>query len=266
MKRGQTVVVRDERHDDFGSASKRFTKVHLADDEYVYVHRNFWWRLVAAFLYYILVPPVAVVLALFHGVLIHNRRAVRRTGGCYLYGNHTHWMDVFIPFLLSFPRRAYVVAGPTAISVPFVRHLVPMLGCVPLNVTPAGKDSFRKALDRAVARGSVVAIFPESHEWPYFNGIRDFTPYSFTYPVRTHRPALGYVVTYRRRLFLRWRPPHMTVTVGQPIMPDEWAGAADPKQLIRDRVHTFMCDTVRQKKSYAWVRYELTDKLDQPPA
>jgi 1-acyl-sn-glycerol-3-phosphate acyltransferase len=259
VKRGQTVVVRDQGSDDFGVASKHFATRRGADERYPYVRRNPLWRLASAFLYYIFVPPVALVLALYHGVFIHNRCAVRRTGGCYLYGNHTHWLDVFIPFMLSFPRRAYVVAGPTAFDMPFVRHIVPMIGGVPLNTTKIGKIAFRDALDHAVRRGAVVAIFPESHEWSYYNGIRDFPPYSFTYPVRTRKPALGFVVTYRHRPLLRWRPPHMTVTVGQPVLPRDWDGLSDPKGYIRDAVFTFMSNTAREKKSYAYVHYELAD-------
>jgi 1-acyl-sn-glycerol-3-phosphate acyltransferase len=138
-----------------------------------------------------------------------------------------------------------------------------MLGGIPLNTTDEGKAKFRQALDKVVQKGCPVAIFPEQHEWPYYNGIRNFTPYSFTYPVHTATPAIGYVVTYRRRLVWRRRPPHMTVTVGHPVMPEAWAGAEDPKQVARDAVYTFMCDTVKKKKSYAWVDYELGQK--KPP-
>ncbi len=250
------VVVGDAAEDDYGVVSKHVT-MRPVDETYRYRRRNPLWRLVAAFLYYIVVPIPALVIALLHGMRFVNRRAFRQAGGCYAYANHTHWVDVFIPYLLSFPRRAYVVAGPTAVSVPVVRHLVPMLGGVPLNITEAGKAAFREYLADLVRRGHPVAIFPEAHEWPYFNGIRDFPPYSFTYPVHRPAPVIGYVVTYRRRRRLTGHRPFLTVTVGQPIPPETWAGAEDPKALLKEKVHGFMVDTVQREHSFGWVEYDI---------
>lgn len=260
MKRGQTIVVNNARDDDFGAAG-RHVKSAVIDETYQYRGHHLLWRIAADFLYYVLVPIVALVLIVIYGVRFTNRAAIRKLGGCYIYGNHTHWMDVFFPFMLSYPKRAYIVTGPTAVSIPVVKHLVAMLGGIPLNTTRAGKVAFREALNRVVAQGSPVAIFPEVHEWPYYNGIRDFSPASFTYPVRTSTPVVGYVVTYRRR-WLKNRPPHLTVTVGSPVMPQVWEGAANPKQVVRDQVHQFMCDTVRALDSQAWVRYQIGG---QPP-
>ncbi len=262
MKRGQRIEFSDEHDDDFGATSRHVNERSI-DDSYSYEH-GFFWRLLSAFLYFIVVPMPALLLMWLHGLRFRNRAAIRRAGGCYIYGNHTHWMDVFVPYLLAFPRRAYIVTGPVAVSVPLVRHLVPMLGGIPLNSSPRGKARFRAALDAAVRKGCPVAIFPEQHEWPWYNGIRDFSPYSFTYPVRTSTPVVGYVLTYRRRRLFSRRPPQMTVTVGQLIPPEAWAGAEDPKQAVRDRVHAFMCDTVEEQGSYAWVDYELAAG-ERPP-
>lgn len=258
MKPGQRVIVRDTAADDFGTASKHVNP-RAVTETYNYQHRNPLWWLAASLLYYVLVPPVALVLRVMYGIRIRNRRAVASAGGCYLYGNHTHWVDVFMPFLLGFPRRAWVVAGPTAVSLPLVRHIVPMVGGVPLNTTVAGKIKFRAALADAVAHGQVVGIFPEAHDWPYYNGIRDFPDRSFSYPVRTGAPVVPYVVTYRRRRWRTNRPPHITITVGQPIRPADWAGAADPKRFVRDRVYDFMVATVAEQDSYGFVEYRQAD-------
>ncbi|MCL2317088.1 MAG: 1-acyl-sn-glycerol-3-phosphate acyltransferase [Actinomycetia bacterium] len=260
MKAGQRIVVTDVATADFGEAGRGFPE-RVIDEGYPYQRRNPAWHGVSAFLYYVLLPPVALVLALAHGVRLRGRDIVREAGGCYLYGNHTNWFDVFIPFLLAFPRRAYIVTGPTAVSVPFVRHLVPMLGGIPLNTTPAGKRKFRAALDVAVRRGCPVAVFPEAHEWPFYNGIRDFPAYSFTYPVGADAPVVPYAVTYRRR-FSRRLKPHMSIIVGPAIRPSAWQGLPDPKQALRDRVHEFMCRTVRG--SFAWVEYVLPGTAPQP--
>ena len=254
MKAGRRVVIHDASSDDFGTASKHVDQ-RTVTETYRYQHRNPLWWLVSGFLYYVLLPPVTLVLMAVYGLRVRNRRALRAAGGCYLYGNHTHWFDVFLPYILSFPRRAWVVAGPTAVSVPLVRHIVPMVGGIPLNTTLAGKLKFRQELARDVARGGVVAIFPEAHNWPYYNGIRDFSDRSFSYPVRDGAPVVPYVVTYRRRRWRTNRPPHLTITVGPPILPAQWSGQADPKRYLRDKVYDFMATTVEREKSYGFVEY-----------
>jgi len=254
----RVVAVHDEREDDFGVASKKVTPVTV-DEHYPYIRRNLVWRVAAGLLYWVVLPLPALALMWWYGIRLRYRGTIRWLGGCYMYANHTNWVDVILPYLLSWPRRAYIVSGPTAVSVPVVRHIVPMLGAVPLSTTPAGKQMFRDFLADVTRKGHPVAIYPEAHEWPYYNGIRDFPAYSFTYPVRTATPVVGYVVTYRQRRFLKFRRPAMTVTVGPPIMPASWEGTTDPKQVVRDAVHTFMCDTVRELGSFAWIQYELDD-------
>jgi len=250
-RRVRTVVADDE---DFGTASK-LVDARVVDERYPYSH-GLLWRCVSAFLYYVVAPVPVWLLSKVYGLRIRNRRAIRSLGGCYIYGNHTHWVDDLIPYLISFPVRASIVTGPTAVSMPLIRHLVSMLGGIPLNSTEAGKAAFREALDRAVKQGGPVAIFPEAHEWPYYNGIRDFPPYSFTYPVRSCAPVVAYVVTYTKRFF-SWYPPRMTVTIDEPIPPSCWQGLLDPKTYLRDRVLDFMRTTARQSHSYAWIDYRL---------
>ena len=261
MSRRQ-VRVEDASQADFGTASK-IVRERVVGEDYRYRHRNLFWRLVAAMMYYIIAPIPAFIIVKLHGMRFVNRRAVRQAGGCYIYGNHTHWTDVFVPYMLSFPRRAYIITGPTAVSVPVAKYLVPMFGGIPLNASAKGKMSFRKRTSEVVARGHPLAIFPEAHLWPYYNGIRDFTPYSFTYPVHAPAPVIPYVVTYRRRRWLKSRRPLITVTVGEPILPEAWQSAPDPKTFLRDKVRGFMVETATAMKSYAWVEYSVEDFSDE---
>ena len=253
MKAGDRILVHDAANDDFGTPGQRVTPRVIGAD-YVYRH-GLAWRVVAAFVYYVIAPIPVFVMGLAHGLRFLNRAALRRAGGCYMFCNHTHWLDTVIPYLAAWPRRAYVVAGPTAFSIRWLGGFVAMLGGIPLNSTDEGKAAFRARLDEVVARGAAVAVYPEAHQWPYYNGIRDFPPYAFTYPVHGRVPVVASVVTYRRRRFFPQRAPHLTVTLSDPIPASAWLNACDPKVALRDAVHTFMCDTAKQAQSYAWVEY-----------
>ncbi|MDR0783255.1 MAG: 1-acyl-sn-glycerol-3-phosphate acyltransferase [Propionibacteriaceae bacterium] len=251
------VVVADVSQADFG-VGERVTKRRAVDETYRYQHPNPLWHVVAGLVYWVLASPVAFVVSRMYGMRFVNRAAIRRTGGCYIYGNHTHWTDAIMPYLLAWPRRGYITAGPVAFSLPVARSIVPMVGGIPLNTTEVGRANFRAALDSMIQAGHPVAVLPEAHEWPYYNGIRDFPDHSFTYPVRSKAPVIGYVVTYRQRRWRKHRPPLLTITVGDPIYPAAWQDHPNPKGYLRDAVHTFMCDTVRENQSYGWIEYQVT--------
>lgn len=255
MKAGQRITVRDPLSDDFGVAGQHIDAKTVGA---TFCYNHSWaWRLLSALIYYVIAPLPVFLLGVAHGLRFSNRQALKP--GCYIYFNHTHWLDAVLPYLLCFPKRAWVVAGPTAFSMPGVRHLAALLGGVPLNTSPDGKRAFRAFLSQQIARGGCVAIYPEAHEWPYFNGVRHFSQFSFTYPIRTNATVFGCLVSYRRRPILASRAPHLTATLSQPIEPTSWMSADDPKSQARDAVYQFMVDTAKATNSYAWVHYLTAD-------
>ena len=65
-------------------------------------------------------------------------RPYRKTG-FFLYGNHTRVSgDAYTPALITFPKKAYIVANPDSVSIPGIRHLVEDLGTVPISSDIAG--------------------------------------------------------------------------------------------------------------------------------
>ncbi len=87
---------------------------------------------------------VSFFCRLFYGVRIENRRALQKIkGGFFLYGNHTqHACDAFIPTLVTFPKRAYIVTSTDAVAIPVVKILVRMLGGIPLPTERKGMIPF----------------------------------------------------------------------------------------------------------------------------
>jgi len=250
----KTVFYKDEQNDDFGDSHKVTSRT--VDANYKYEHKNPLWHIASFVIYYLVVPPVLIFCKVRFGLKFKGRRNLHRIkSGCYVYGNHTHLLDNFIPALLAWPKRAYIITSPRAISSPILSVVVPMLGGVPLNKTEAGKKHFRKYLAKQVERGHIVTIMPEAHLWPYYNKIRKFSERSFTYPTRQKKPVVGYVLTYRKRKNVS-KPPWVTVTVGQPIFPNEWKDSKNPKMFLRDKILKFMQDTVKSEKSFGFIKYQ----------
>jgi len=244
----------DEVNDDFAEGDE---ELRVIGAEYKYDHKNPLWHIVAFISYYLFVVPVGYLHCKINfGLRIKGRKNIRAIkGGCYAYGNHTSWIDSFVPSFLAWPKRAFIITGPRAVSLSLLPIFAPMLGAVPLNTTEKGKKSFREFLKNQVGKGRLVAIFPEAHLWPYYNKIRQFSERSFTYPINHNIPVVGYVLTYRqRKLFKNW-PPAVTITVGKPIYRNEWKNKSNPKLFLRNKILKFMRDTVKSEKSFEYIKY-----------
>ena len=251
----KTVYFKDEQNDDFGGEQKRSMRV--VDENYPYQRKNPLWHLTSFLTYYFFaVPLVFIYSKVRFGLKIKGLKNLRSVkGGCYIYGNHTHHLDNFVPAIISWPWRAFIITGPRAVSEPIARWLVPLWGGVPLNTTEKGKRTFRDYLSKQIDRGHKVAIMPEAHLWPYYNKIRNFSERSFTYPVRHNKPVVGYVLTYRKRKNTA-KLPKITVTIGKPIYPDEWKNSKNPKMFLRNKVLKFMQNTVKSEKSFGYIKYK----------
>lgn len=253
----QTFYYRDELNDDFAWSSGRIQRIPITAS-YRYEHA-FLWKVCSFFIYRLIILPVVyLAMKLFYGMRIRNRKALRKLdGGCFFYGNHTNgFPDAVLPAIMAFPRRAFVVAGAEAVSIPGIRTLVEMLGCIPLPDDLGGWRNYYNRLKGVTSRHAVM-IYPEAHLWPYYNGIRHFKEASFGYPMKMHVPAVASVVTYRRRRILKNLPPHITVTLSDPYYPENFGNRKE----LRDAVYTFMRETVEREESYGYHTYLPADIL-----
>lgn len=76
MKPKKTVYYSDPLKDDFaGTNIKRKNVGH----DFVFVHRDFWWKLISFLLYYLIAVPIVWFYTKFvMGLKIENRRALRK--------------------------------------------------------------------------------------------------------------------------------------------------------------------------------------------
>lgn len=261
MKKPKTVYYTDELNDDFSPTNGKIRARTVLGD-YRYLHgKNPLWHIAAFLMYRVLATPVAFLYThLLCGMRIRGRRNLRKIkGGYFLYGNHTQLCgDAFTPSMLTFPRKANVLVHPDIVSIPVARRMVPMMGALPIPTDMTAARHLMKALPVFLSHGQAITIFPEAHIWPYYNGIRPFTDTTFGYPFLFHVPAVGFTVTYRQRKILRRLPPLVTVTVGEPIYPED----CRDKTEMRDRIHAFMQKTVEEEKSYAYIQYVKKEKTE----
>ena len=262
MKPKKVIYYKDELSDDFAGTSIRAGRI---GDNYVFIRRNFLWRMLCVLLYRVIATPVAIATCrLIYGVRIHNRRALRKLrGGYFLYGNHTLSVhDAFAPTILTFPKRCYVVTSPDAVSIPGLRNIVVMLGAIPLPDTPRAARNFMNAIGRHIKNGHPVAIYPEEHIWPYYTGVRNFSDDSFIYPVRFGVPAVALAVTYRERRFFKNRRPLVSIYVSEPHWPNPDLPARKARKILRDQIYRFLREHVCTPDNVEYIRYKKLDNAE----
>ena len=229
--------------------------------EFKYVRTSGFWRALSFCVYYFFALPIVFITAkLLLGLKFENRKALHavKGTGCFLYANHTHVFDVYIPALAAFPRRGYIVAGPDVISIPGIRHLVMMLGALPIPSDHKTMRRFTEAVAARCAERSFVAVYPEAHIWPYYTGIRPFTDASFCYPVSNGAPAVAMVTTYRKRkgLFALCKRPGMTVTFSEPFYPDPSKPRREAQKELHAQIYEFMKTKSDNTDQVSYIRYE----------
>ncbi len=256
MRRAKDVPVieySNEQEDDFAGISRERIRVGA---DFPYLHRSRLWNVAAFVVYRIIMTPFAFLYCkLRFGLRIVNRKALREVGGqgCFLYSNHTLMAgDAFIPNLVSFPRRTYVVVNADNLSARGTKNWVQMSGALPIPTELSGMRAFLEAVETRIEQGHCVQIYPEAHIWPYYTGIRNFSASSFRYPVRLNAPVFCTTTTFQRRRI--GKTPRVTVYVDGPFYPNSELHPRQREKDLRDRVYATMCERA-QKSSYEAVKY-----------
>ena len=248
----KTFYYTDELHDDFAGTDINTQKIR---GDYQYLSTNPVRKAFAWFLHHIIATPLVFLYnQIGHGERIVGREKLKpyRKTGYFLYGNHTRSAgDSYEPSLLSFPRKAYIIAGPDAVSIPGVRRIVQDLGVIPLPSDTASARHFHDALQELSGRGFPIAIFPEAHIWPYYTKIRPFPDGSFRYPAEFGKPVFTFTCTYQKRGFLPLQ--RATIYVDGPFFPDPSKNVRENRKMLRDAAYEAM---VRRSKKSTFVRYD----------
>lgn len=249
----KTYIYTDELNDDFATSKDKISP-KIIDHQYKYNHSSVVWKTTSFLLYHFIATPIVYMyMKIVFKVKIKNKKALKKIkSGYILYGNHTQGVaDAFNPTLLSFPKKANIIVAPDAVSIPIIRHLVDMLGGMPLSSTFKGSKNLLEEMKNRLDKNQAITIYPEAHIWPYYNKIRPFKSGSFTYPFMFDVPAVGFVITYKQRKIFKKLHPYITITIGNPIYPNKCKN----KQEMRDKIYNFMVEVVEKEDSYSYKKY-----------
>ena len=247
----------DELNDDFAGVSR---KKFLIDDKYKYYRGNFFWKIGEFIVYRIIMKPFAYIYmkCKFHHKVV-NKRVLKNTKGCFLYGNHTMMAgDAFVPNVLSH-KKTYTIVHSDNISVPITRGFIEMCGAIPTPDTLTATKNFRKIIDKRVAQKSLIMVYPEAHIWPYYTGVRNFESVSFKYPVELNVPTFVITNTFHKKRFSK--TPKVITYIDGPFFANKDVPKKAQEVDLRNQVYRVMSDRAKLS-SYSVHTYIKGEKQD----
>lgn len=250
------IIYYESLSDDFANVNVETKDVKK---DFKFINNNIIWRFFSFLLYYFIAIPVLFLYSwLILGLRVHNLRSMRsvKGRGFFLYGNHTNYLDVFIPPLLSFPHRVYTVANADAVSIKGLKTIVLMLGGMPVPKDISALNSFTKAIRKRCNDGNGIVIYPEAKIWPYYNGIRPFPDSSFKYPADLRVPVIAMFTAYRERkgILGALLPPGWDIYLSDPFYPDTALAPKLMRRDLHDKVYSFMKNCA-DLSDYEYVEY-----------
>ena len=201
----------------------------VLDENYPYVNKKLTFRL-ARFGILIVSQTIGFILVkLLKGLKSQNRKILKKykkelKGGAISICNHVHMWD-FICVMFALRHRSFFFpAWPKNLTGPN-RHLVRLVGGMPIPKQKSGIVKFHNTINYVLERGKWIHFYPETSAWFYFDAIRPFKKGVFSYAVKNNKPVIPLVITFRDpkkifRLIYR-KKPLLTITVGEPIFPDQ---------------------------------------------
>lgn len=253
------VYYTDAAHEDFAGVSRQAPPIPA---DYPFIHRSLPWRVAAFVVYRLIMTPIAY---LYCKLRYHLRVVDKTTGkppknqGCYLYGNHTLLAgDAFVPSLLLFPKRVYVLVSPENLATPGTRRFLQMSGAIPLPSSLAAIRSFTAAIEERVAEGHCLTIYPEAHVWPFYTGIRPYPSTAFRFPLKSDAPVYVSTATFHKRRF--GHTPQVTVYLDGPFSPDKTVSPKEAEKALRDTVYIVMVERAKNS-AYSPIEYRKKERI-----
>ncbi|MBS7316032.1 MAG: 1-acyl-sn-glycerol-3-phosphate acyltransferase [Clostridiaceae bacterium] len=209
--------------------------LHIGPD-YDYLRRGVFKTM----LYGIIYTAAAALLRIFNFVLfgtrLRGRKNLRglRKQGLVVTCNHVHWLDCSMVGAFLWPRRAYFITLQSNLELPVIRHLVRILGGIPIPRERRRMPEFHEAVLRVLREGAAVPIYPEGELHPYADCLYPLKKTAFSLAYDAGVPVLPVCITYRRgKGFFRFKKrPCLTVHALKPIFPDRSRNRRDEVEAL----------------------------------
>lgn len=231
-----------------------FIKDKVFDEHYPYIDDSWRSKCLHIFGYYIAVHLIVQLkLRIQMGLRVRGRKVLRKykhqlQHGAITIANHVYRLDC--PCVLIAVKAKHTTRIP--MFAPNFRTkddvFLRMAGGVPIpdaTENMSALKKFNEAFDEFNRRGWWMHIFPEACRWDMYKPLRSFQKGAFTMSYKYNKPLLPCVITFRERtgiyrLFGKKELPLLTVTIGEPILPDTSQPRKAEVERLREQAHQQM--------------------------
>ncbi len=217
-------TVQEDEHLDKIAPEKLIEGIEITKN-YDYRISKWYYKIATVLLNLVALLVLPLVLQFKHSLIIKGRRNLRHLkGGAISISNHVLPLDGAIVAQSMFPKRVMFHSLEDNFRIPYIRHLIKMLGCIPIPNSLTARPAYIKATSEFLKEGKVIQIYPEASLWPYYNGIRKFKSGAFHFAAKNNVPIVPIAIHFRKpRGFEKWLPSKnslVTVHIGKPIYPN----------------------------------------------
>lgn len=247
----KVIYYKDELNDEFSKAKINPIKI---DKNYKYEHKSFW-NLCSYLLQNFVSMPIKVLYAKIkfkHKIIGKEKFKNSKKQGYFIYVNHTQeFVDTFLPSLANYPKRNFFIVNPENISMKGLKHLVELLGAVPVPGNIDATKTFKNIIEKHIKKNHSITIYPEAHIWPYYTKIRPFKSVSFKYPVELNAPIYTITNTYR----LQNKKVQIVSYIDGPFFAKENIHPKQAQNQLRDIAYNTMYERSKNS-SYEHIKYK----------
>ena len=224
------------------------------DEHYPYLNDSCTYKMGLLFGYYFVAHfLLRLKLRIQMGLRIRGRQILKQykkelSHGAITIANHVYRLDY--PCVLIATKRTHNTRVP--MFAPNFRtkdgFFMNLAGGVPIpdsTTNMSALKKFNEAFDEFHRRGYWFHIFPEACRWDMYKPLRPFQKGAFTMSYKYGKPLLPCVITFRERkgIFRLFGPkdlPLLTVTIGEPILPDTTQPRKTEVERLRQVAHEQM--------------------------
>jgi 1-acyl-sn-glycerol-3-phosphate acyltransferase len=219
------------------------------DENYPFIDRSFKFRFLNGLIYLGIFVLVFAFSPLRFGLKIRGRKLLRKhralfRNGAMTVSNHVLRWDLLCVLQAVRYRRLYYPVWKENLMGPD-RHLIRLVGGIPVPDEVHLMRYFNAAFDELHAKKKWIHVFPESSKWDYYQPIRPFKKGMFTLAYRYQLPVIPLAFSYRKprglyrliNALLKRNYPLVTLTIGEPILPDLTLGRKEAVRKLREECH-----------------------------
>ena len=224
------------------------------DEHYPYLNDSFKYRFDLLWGYYLVIHIILrLKLYIQMGLRVRGREVLKKykfqlQHGAITIANHVYRLDC--PCVLIAVNGAHTTRIP--MFAPNFRtkdgFFMRLAGGVPIpdsSTNMSALKKFNEAFDEFHRRGWWFHIFPEACRWDMYKPLRPFQKGAFTMSYKYNKPIVPCVITFRERtgiyrLFGPKSLPLLTITIGEPLLPDTTQPRKIEVERLRTQAHTQM--------------------------